>query len=166
MKKLYVIALLLVSVAASGFGQDAEKLARLDRYVGSWGGYSGRTTSISGSIDITSAWMKVGVRKTTPDAIELEGNLWGAKAVLKYNKTSAKYLLSWSADNFPPVVDLPVQFSEPAGFVGAATFACKGKECEAKATIKEGKDGGSEWELIVTQGRDKWHLSLGMGKGQ
>ena len=166
MKKLYGIALVLASVAASGFAQDADKLARLDHYVGSWGGYSGRTTSISGSIDITSAWVKVGVKKTTSDAIELEGSLWGAKAALRFDNTSAKYLLSWSVDGFPPVVDLAVQFAEPAGFVGAATFTCKGKECEAKATIKEGKDGGSEWELVVTQGKNKWRLSLGLGKGQ
>jgi len=166
MKKLYGIALLLLSVAASAFGQDAAKLARLDRYVGSWGGYSGRSTSISGAVDLTSAWVKVVARKTTPGAIELEGNLWGAKAALKYDKTSARYLLSWSADGFPPVVELPVQFSKPAGFAGAATFTCNGKECEAKAAIKEEKDGGSEWTLVVTQGKDNWRLRLSLGKGQ
>src|SRR3989442_14932298 len=103
MKKLYGIALVLASVAASGFAQDADKLARLDHYVGSWGGYSGRTTRISGAIEITSAWAKVGVKKTISDAIELEGNLWEAKAILKYDKASARYLLGWSADGFPPV---------------------------------------------------------------
>ena len=151
-------------VSASGAAQDAN-LARLDRYVGSWGGYSSKTTSISGLVNLTSAWVDLVAKKAAPNAIELQGKPWDVKAALRFDKASGKYLLGWSAEGFPPVADLPVQFSE-GGFTGIATLTCNGKECQAEATIKETDGGGSEWTLVVNQSKDRWSLRLRLGKGK
>ncbi len=166
MKKLSGIVLLLLSFLVSGFGQGVDEMTRINHYVGNWGGYASKSSSISGSVDITSAWVDIVAKKTTSGAIELVGNPWGVKAALKYDKTSARYLLNWSVDGFPPVKELPVQFSEPAGFAGTVKLMVNGKEAEAKATIEEEKDGGSKWTLDITQGKDKWGLRLSLGSGK
>lgn len=153
------------NLSANSSGQGADSLARLDRFVGTWGGYSSKSTSISGEIGLESRWLKVIVKQVAPGTVGLEGDIWGAKATLKNDTSSGSYLLSFEAEDFPQVADLPLTFSEAEGFTGAKTFTNNGKEFKAKATIKDDK-GGSEWGLGVTQGKDKWNLTMRLGKEQ
>jgi hypothetical protein len=153
------------NLSTNSSGQGDANLARLDRFVGTWGGYAGRSTSVSGEVGIDSRWMKVTVKQVTPGTVGLEGDVWEAKATLKYDPTSGRYLLSFGAEGFPPVADLPVTFSEADGFSGATTFTNNGKEFKAKATIKDDK-GESEWRLGVTRGKDMWNLTIRLGKEQ
>jgi hypothetical protein len=146
--------------------QGDANLVRLDRFVGTWGGYAGKSTSISGQVGIDSRWMKVTVKRVTPGTVGLEGDVWDAKASLKYDATAARYLLSFGAEGFPQVADLPLTFSETEGFSGATTFTNNGKEFKAKATIKDDDKGESEWHLGVTQGKDMWNLTIRLGKEQ
>jgi hypothetical protein len=153
------------NLSTNSSGQGDGNLARLDRFVGTWGGYAARSTSVSGQVGIDSRWMKVIVKQATPGTVGLEGDVWEAKATLKYDTSSGKYLLSSQAEGFPQVAALPLTFSEADGFVGATTFTNNGKEFKAKATIKDDK-GESEWHLVVTQGKDMWSLTIRLGKGQ
>jgi hypothetical protein len=145
--------------------QGDGNLAKLDRFVGTWGGYASRSTSVSGQVGIDSRWMKVTVKQVTPGTVGLEGDVWEAKATLKYDAPSARYLLSFGAEGFPQVADLLLTFSETDGFSGATTFTNNGKEFKAKAAIKDDK-GESEWHLGVTQGKDMWNLTIRLGKEQ
>ncbi len=166
MRKACGLALVLLSASAlAALAQDAAPSAKLDRYVGSWGGYAGRGITLSPDITADSAWMNVVVKKTAPDTIALQGSIWGAKATLRYDKSSSKYLLGWEADQFPPVADLPLQFSEQDGFSGSMTISYKGNPAEVKATIKN-KGEESDWGIEITQGRNRWSMSLTLGKGE
>jgi|SRR5688572_30047343 len=147
-------------------GQGAGSLGRLDRFVGTWGGYSSKSTSISGEVGLESRWVKVVVKQVSPGTVGLEGDVWGAKATLKNDQGSEKYLLSFEAEGFPQVAELPLSFSDADGFFGDTTFTNKGKEFKAKATIKSDDKGGSEWGLGLTQGKDKWNLTMRLGKEQ
>ncbi|HTP86626.1 MAG TPA: hypothetical protein VMJ34_06755 [Bryobacteraceae bacterium] len=137
--------------------------AQLDQYVGEWGGYAGWSTSISGQVDLTSRFVKTTVKKTSAGAIELTANQWGAKAAMRFDKAAQKFLLNWSADGFPAVTDVPLM-EAAGGFTGTSTFACDGGECRATAEIKPKDGGGSDWEMVVTRGRDRFRVSLTLGK--
>jgi len=139
--------------------------ARLDRFVGSWGGYAGKTTAVSGQVGLDSRWMKVTVKQVSPGSIALDGDIWQAKATLKYDATSDKYLLTFAAEDFPQVTEMPMTFSEADGFSGTSMFTNKGKEFKAKATIKDDK-GESEWKMNVTQAKDMWNMTIRLGKAQ
>ena len=151
--------------AANVPAKSSGPAARLDRFVGSWGGYAGRTTAVSGKVGLDSRFMKSVVKQAGPDTVALEGDIWQAKATLKYDTNSQKYLLSLTAEDFPQISDLPMSFSDSDGFSGDTTFTNKGKEFKAKATIKDDK-GASEWHLNVTQGKDMWGLTIRLGKEQ
>ena len=153
------------NLSTNSSGQGAGSLGRLDRFVGTWGGYASKSTSVSGEVGLESRWMKVTVKQVTPDTVGLDGDVWGAKATLKYDTSSGRYLLSFGAEGFPQVADLPLSFSEAEGFSGATTFTNNGKEFKATATIKEDK-GGSDWRLSVTQRKDMWNLTIHLGKEQ
>ena len=153
------------NLSTNSSGPGDSNLARLDRFVGTWGGYAGRSTAVSGQVGIDSRWMKVTVKQVTRGTVGLEGDVWEAKATLKYDPASGNYLLSFGAEGFPQVTDLPLTFSEADGFSGATTFKNNGKEFKAKATIKDDK-GESEWRLGVTQGKDMWNLTIRLGKEQ
>ncbi len=156
MRFAIIAAMLLLAPAAVA-------QAQLDQYAGEWGGYGGWSTSISGKIDLTSRFVITTVKKTGEDAIELTANQWGAKAVLRFDKAAQKFLLSWSADGFPSVTDVPLA-EKAGGFTGASTFACEGGQCKATAEIAPKKDGTSEWEMVVTRGRDRFRVSLTLGR--
>lgn len=156
----------LANLNTNSSGPPGESnLARLDRFVGSWGGYAARSTVVSGKAGIDSRWMNVNAKRVTPDAVGLEGDVWQTKASLKYDKSTEKYFLSIEAEDFPRVAELPMTFSETEGFSGETTFKYKGKEYKAKATIKDNK-GASEWHASVTQGKDLWNLTIRLGKEQ
>jgi hypothetical protein len=154
------------NLSTNSSGQGADTPGKLDRFVGTWGGYSSKSTSISGEVGLESRFMKVIVKQVAPGTVGLEGDVWGARATLKNDTSSGSYLLSFEAENFPQVAELPLTFSEADGFIGARTFTNNGKEFKAKAAIKNDDKGGSEWGLRVTQGKDKWNLTMRLGKEQ
>jgi len=137
--------------------------AKLDRFVGDWGSYGSRTSSVSGKIGLDSKFVKTTVKKTSGDAVMLEGDSWLAKGALRYDPATQKYLLSLTAEDFPGVNNLPLTFSDSEGFAGETTFKNGDKEYKATATIKDDK-GSSLWEIKVTQGKDFWSLRLRLGK--
>ena len=137
--------------------------ARLDRFVGSWGGYAGRSSAVSGQVGIDSRFMNIVVKQSSPGAVALEGDVWQAKGGLRYDAGSDKYLLSFEAEDFPKVSDLPMKFSEADGFSGETTLTHKGKEAKATATIKDDK-GQSQWGVKVNQGKDLWSVTIRLGK--
>ena len=139
--------------------------AKLDRFVGEWGAYSSRSSSVSGKVGLDSKFVKTTVKKTSGDAVMLEADSWLAKGALRYDSASQKYLLSLTAEDFPGLNNLPMTFSDSDGFSGETTFKNGDKEYKATATIKDDK-GASQWEAKVTQGKDFWSLRLRLGKDQ
>src|SRR5204863_7171452 len=123
--------------------------ARLDRFVGECGSYCSRASAVSGQVGIDSRFMKTKVKKTSADAVSIEGDVWKAKCILRYDSSSQKYLLSFSAEDFPGITDVPMTFSETEGFAGEATFKNGGKEAKATATIKDDK-GVAELHMTLT----------------
>ena len=139
--------------------------ARLDRFVGDWGGYGGRTSAVSGKVGLDSRFIKTNVKRTSGDSLTLIGEKWEIKATLKYDNDSQKYLLSLAAEDFPGVTNVPMTFSETDGFSGETTFKNGSKEFKGTATIKDDK-GAAEWQVKLTQGKDFWNLHIRLGKDQ
>lgn len=137
---------------------------RLDAFVGQWGGHAGRSSAVSGKIGLDSRFMKTTVKKISAEAILLEGDIWSAKGTLRFDNDTQKYLLSFTAEDFPGVTNIPLSFSDSDGFSGESTFKNAGKEYKATATIKDDK-GVSDWQIKVTQGKDFWSLTVRLGKG-
>lgn len=152
--------ILLVAATATGCGQNAKEVARLDRFVGTWKGFAAK----SSPGDISAQAMGVDVKQPSRGTLALTAG-WGVDATLVYDAKSGKYLLSVKSDIMPDFKDLPLNFSESEGFSGESAWTADGKEYTAKATIKE-KEGKSEWSVTIHQKNEKfgWVLDLGFGK--
>jgi hypothetical protein len=137
--------------------------ARVDKFVGSWGGYSGRSSAVSGQVSLDSRFMNTVVKQTGPGAVIFEGDIWQAKGSLRYDAAADKYLLSFEAEDFPKLTDVPLKFSGAEGYAGEATLSQKGKEAKATVTIKD-EQGTSHWSMRVNQGKDMWSFRIALGK--
>lgn len=109
--------------------------------------------------------MKTTGKKTSADSVLIESDIWMAKGILRYDNSSQKYLLSFTAEDFPGFTELPMSFSESDGLSGETTFKNAGKEYKVTATIKDDK-GASDWQMKMTQGKDFWSLHTRLGKDQ
>jgi hypothetical protein len=138
--------------------------ARVDRFVGSWGGYSGRSSGVSGQVSMDSRFMNIVVKQTAPGAVSVEGDIWQAKGGLRYDSGSDKYLLSFEAEDFPKLTDVPLKFSDTEGYSGESTISHKGKDATTTVSIKDDDKGRSQWSLRVNQGKDMWSLRFTLGK--
>lgn len=172
MKRMCFLAVFGLFGASLWAGQTAGEEAKLESFIGKWGGYTGSRSTISGSVDIQSRYMHVAVTKSKLGALDLTGTVVGMtraepdttvlKATLRFDKKAGKYLLSYTAKG-PSVTDLPLTYTEAEGFSGTMSFTREGKEFTATATIKD-KKGVPEWELGCSQGRDSWSFRFGLAK--
>src|SRR5581483_8509416 len=105
---------------------------------------------------------KTTVKKIFAGAVLLEGDYLSAKSNLRFGNDTQKYLLNFTAENFPGVTNIPLSFSDSEGFSGESIFKNAGKEYKATATIKDDK-GVSNWQIKVTQGKDFWSLTVRLG---
>lgn len=119
---------------------------------------------MSGKVGIDSRFMNVVVKQSSPGAVALEGDVWQAKALLRYDAGGDRYLLNLEAEDFPKVAELPMKFSDSDGFAGETTITHKGKEAKATATIKDDDKGQSQWNVKVNQGKDMWSVTIRLGR--